>query len=78
MGGNGALVIGLRNPELFQSISVLAPSCNPTSWGREAIFKRFLGDNEELYEDYDASYVIKKYNGPFRDILLDQVSVTNY
>ena len=29
MGGHGALMIALRNPEMFRSVSVLAPICNP-------------------------------------------------
>jgi S-formylglutathione hydrolase len=73
MGGNGTVVIGLRNPETFHCLSLLAPSCNPTSWGRDMIFKKLLGDNEETWADYDASVVTKKYDGPYREILLDQV-----
>lgn len=37
MGGHGAIVIGLRNPQIFRSISALAPICNPMrcSWGKK-------------------------------------------
>lgn len=37
MGGHGAMVIGLRNPEKFLSISGFAPICNPMNckWGRK-------------------------------------------
>lgn len=74
MGGNGTIVIGLRNPDKFRCLSVLAPSCNPISWGQELIYKKFLGDNEELWKTYDACHVIREYKGPQRHILLDAVS----
>lgn len=73
MGGNGAVVIGLRNPSMFKCITLLAPSCNPTSWGQELIFRKFLGDDEEQWKKFDASCVIREYNGPTREIMLDQV-----
>lgn len=78
MGGNGAIVCALRNPHLFQTVSVLAPSCNPSSWGDKIIFTPFLGaENKELWEQYDAYHVAKKYEGPHRKILVDCV-ITNY
>ena len=44
MGGHGALVLGLRRPDLFCSVSALAPICNPcrAPWGRKA-FSAYLG-----------------------------------
>ena len=30
MGGHGALVFGLRNPDRFQSISAFSPICHPS------------------------------------------------
>ena len=35
MGGHGALTLHFRNPDLFKSVSALAPICNPTktTWG---------------------------------------------
>lgn len=35
MGGHGALTIGLKNPDLFKSISAFSPICNPSNcpWG---------------------------------------------
>jgi S-formylglutathione hydrolase len=37
MGGHGALVLGLRNPGRFRSISAFAPICNPLNcaWGQK-------------------------------------------
>lgn len=74
MGGNGAIVCALRNPNLFQTLSVLAPSCNPTSWGDKIIYTPFLGENnKELWKQYDAFHVAKGYDGPKRNILVDCV-----
>jgi len=72
MGGHGALTLGLKHPELFQSISAFAPICAPTkcSLGRNA-FLAYLGENEENWQEYDATALIlngKKNN----EILIDQ------
>ncbi|RYZ69607.1 MAG: S-formylglutathione hydrolase, partial [Proteobacteria bacterium] len=44
MGGHGALVLGLRNPNLYRSISAFAPICAPSKcpWGKLA-FSEYLG-----------------------------------
>jgi len=75
MGGHGALVCGLRNPDLFQSISAFSPITNPsiTEWGKDKVFKNYLGnENKDLWADYDSCEVIKHYKGPAKDILVDQ------
>ena len=37
MGGHGALVLGLKNPQLFRSLSAFAPIAHPTQcpWGKK-------------------------------------------
>jgi S-(hydroxymethyl)glutathione dehydrogenase/class III alcohol dehydrogenase/S-formylglutathione hydrolase len=72
MGGHGALTIFLKNPGLFKSVSAFAPICHPTtvSWGKKA-FEGYLGSVEAGIE-YDATELIKKYNGPKSEILIDQ------
>lgn len=59
MGGHGALVIGLRNPDLFQSISAFAPIVAPTQvpWGQTA-FRHYLGANPQDWNLYDATYIV--------------------
>lgn len=59
MGGHGALVIGLRNPRLFQSVSAFSPICAPSHcpWGRSAL-TRYLGDDRESWTNYDATELI--------------------
>jgi len=72
MGGHGALTGFLRNPGLFVSVSALAPICRPTEcpWGEKA-FKGYLG-SLEAGKAYDACELVKAYDGPVAEILLDQ------
>ena len=60
MGGHGALVIALRNPQRYQSVSAFSPIANPTTspWGKKA-FGHYLGDDVENWRDYDASLLIE-------------------
>ncbi len=49
--GHGALVLALRNPQRFRSVSAFAPICNPTAvpWGEKA-FSGYLGDDREAWK----------------------------
>jgi S-formylglutathione hydrolase len=60
MGGHGALVLALRNPELYRSVSAFAPIAAPSQcpWGVKA-FSGYLGDDREAWKQYDASELIK-------------------
>jgi S-formylglutathione hydrolase len=74
MGGHGALVIGLRNPKKFKSISAFAPIVNPLNcrWGQKA-FSGYLGaDSVELWKSYDACELIKTGKVHPQPILIDQ------
>ncbi|MBF2029604.1 MAG: S-formylglutathione hydrolase [Oscillatoriales cyanobacterium C42_A2020_001] len=72
MGGHGALVCALRNPERFRSVSAFAPICAPMQcpWGQKA-FTHYLGENWEEWRAYDASELVltAKVANP---ILIDQ------
>lgn len=59
MGGHGALVIGLRNPQQYSSISAFSPICHPTTcpWGEKA-FTAYLGEDRSTWEQYDASLLL--------------------
>ena len=72
MGGHGALVIGLRNPDRYTSISAFSPICNPTNcdWGEKA-FTGYLGDNRHAWADYDASILMQSTQSR-TPILVDQ------
>jgi len=72
MGGHGALTIGLKNPDLYSSITAFSPICNPTQtpWGQKA-FQHYLGDDRESWKDYDACELLKKGKAS-QAILVDQ------
>ena len=61
MGGHGALVIALRNPGRYQSVSALAPISNPSAspWGRAA-FSAYLGEEAARWREYDASVLVRE------------------
>ncbi|KAI7828423.1 s-formylglutathione hydrolase-like protein [Kickxella alabastrina] len=73
MGGHGALVFALRNPGHYRSVSAFAPICHPTTsnWGRKQ-FSAYLGSNESEWAQYDATELVRSYNGPQLPILIDQ------
>lgn len=59
MGGHGALVIGLRAPEKFRSISAFAPIAHPSQvpWGQKA-FRGYLGEDRQSWAAYDACQLL--------------------
>lgn len=72
MGGHGALVLGLRNPEVFRSISAFAPIAAPSQcpWGMKAL-TNYLGPDRAQWKQYDSSELLKTTR--FRkEILVDQ------
>lgn len=62
MGGHGALVCALRNPDRYRSVSALAPIAAPSEspWGRKA-FSGYLGDERSAWADYDASLLVARH-----------------
>lgn len=60
MGGHGALVIGLRNPDKFKAISAFSPIANPSvsPWGIKA-FNGYLGTDQGQWSMFDATELIK-------------------
>ncbi|HEB88749.1 MAG TPA: S-formylglutathione hydrolase [Deltaproteobacteria bacterium] len=72
MGGHGALVIGLRNPDRYASISAFAPIVSPTRcpWGEKAL-SRYLGADRGTWADHDASLLVTRKTHP-HEILIDQ------
>ena len=59
MGGHGALVVALRNPDRYRTASAFAPVSSPTRcpWGRRA-FRGYLGEDETEWARYDASLLV--------------------
>ncbi|WP_025823630.1 S-formylglutathione hydrolase [Shewanella marina] len=59
MGGLGAFVIALNNPQRYASISAFSPIANPAecSWGQNA-FSHYLGEDSQQWLQYDACHLI--------------------
>jgi S-formylglutathione hydrolase len=59
MGGHGALVIALRNPGRYRSVSAFAPIVAPSQvpWGEKA-FAAYLGEDRASWKAYDATALI--------------------
>ncbi|EOF9298627.1 S-formylglutathione hydrolase [Enterobacter bugandensis] len=55
MGGHGALIMALKNPGKYTSLSAFAPIVNPTQvpWGQKA-FTNYLGKDEEKWQEWDS------------------------
>lgn len=74
MGGHGALVLALRHPEKYRSVSAFAPIAAPTKcpWGHKA-FSGYLGEDRAIWEQHDASALMRQSQQPFpAGILVDQ------
>jgi S-formylglutathione hydrolase len=72
MGGHGAILIGVRNPESYRSISAFAPiaAASKSTWGQPAL-SAYLGPEQSHWQDYDVSAVIRR-NPSRHELLVDQ------
>ena len=72
MGGHGALVLALRDPTAYRSVSAFAPIVAPSEvpWGQKA-FTGYLGKDRDAWAAYDATQLVQKtqHRTP---ILIDQ------
>lgn len=59
MGGHGALVLALRHPGRFRSVSALAPIVAPSQvpWGHKAL-GAYLGDDRDAWAAWDATALL--------------------
>lgn len=75
MGGHGALVLGLKEQDLFKSVSAFSPIVNPTKcpWGRKAL-AGYLGSNESDWASYDATELINSGTKRKDTLFIDQGS----
>ena len=55
MGGHGALIMALKNPGRYASVSAFAPIVNPSQvpWGKKA-FPAYLGADESAWHSWDS------------------------
>src|SRR5206468_5344626 len=65
MGGHGALVLALRNPGLYLSVSAFAPVVAPSQvpWGEKA-FTGYLGPDRAAWAGYDACALVRARSLP--------------
>jgi S-formylglutathione hydrolase len=72
MGGHGALVVALKNPGRYSSVSAFSPIVSPSRvpWGEKA-FTAYLGSDRETWRAYDATELVKTANEKL-PLLIDQ------
>jgi len=76
MGGHGALMIALRNPQRYASVSAFSPIVAPSQvpWGQKA-FSAYLGDDQSTWANYDSLALMKQSaHGKKLPLLIDQGS----
>ena len=73
MGGHGALIVALKNPGKYKSVSAFAPISNPSqcAWG-EGCFGTYLGSNKEEWKNWDATCLVDAGKGANLPIMVDQ------
>lgn len=59
MGGHGALVVALKNPGRYRSVSAFSPIVAPSQvpWGEKA-FSSYLGDDPAEWKQWDATALV--------------------
>jgi S-formylglutathione hydrolase len=72
MGGHGALIVALKNPGMFRSVSAFAPICAPMDcpWGQKA-FTHYLGEDRSAWEPWDATRLVRR-GGNDIPLMVDQ------
>ena len=60
MGGHGALICALKNPQQYLSVSAFAPIAAPIQcpWG-EKLFTAYIGTDKQHWAQYDATELVK-------------------
>ncbi len=74
MGGHGALVLALKNPDLYKSCSAFAPITSPikADWTQKS-FTAYLGADKQAWRAYDACALIED-GAHFSEFLVEQGS----
>lgn len=78
MGGHGALVLALRQPDRYASVSAFAPITNPSNcpWGEKA-FTGYLGAYRGTWAQYDACKLISTRQSR-QELFVDQGESDNF
>ncbi|WP_283710664.1 S-formylglutathione hydrolase [Pseudoalteromonas prydzensis] len=80
MGGHGALMIALRNPQNYTSASAFSPIVNPINcpWGQKA-FSQYLGDDKSTWAHYDTCELMSQANETdYLPMRIDQGEADNF
>ena len=81
MGGHGALMISLKNPQRYTSASAFSPISNPSDcpWGIKA-FSAYLGDDQSAWQQYDSSVLMAQAKDKTQQVpsLVDQGTADNF
>ncbi|CAH2773571.1 MAG: S-formylglutathione hydrolase (EC [uncultured Caballeronia sp.] len=77
--GHGALVLALKNPGIYKSVSAFALIAAPSQcpWGMKA-FSGYLGEDRETWKQYEASELVKTALKFEAGILIDQGLADNF
>src|SRR5262249_25545065 len=72
MGGHGALVLALRHPDRYRSVSAFAPisAASEVPWGEKA-FSAYLGSDRTVWQQHDAAALVRRARTK-RPFLVDQ------
>jgi S-formylglutathione hydrolase len=78
MGGHGALIVALRNPGRFRSVSAFAPIVAPSQvrWGEKA-FGGYLGDDRQEWRRHDSVALIED-GARVDELLVDVGTADNF
>lgn len=73
MGGHGALMIALKNPGRYKSVSAFSPIVAPTQvpWGQKA-FNAYLGPDSGQWADWDTCALVMSELEERLALLVDQ------
>ena len=71
MGGHGAIMLHLKNPDTYKTCSAFSPITSPARvpWGQKA-FEAYLGPVSVAWEQYDSTELVKERQSRTR-ILVD-------
>lgn len=78
MGRHGAMVLALRNPGVFSSVSAFSPIVAPASvpWGHKA-FSAYLGDDRQTWSQWDTCELVFS-DVPRLELFVDQGLADNF
>lgn len=79
MGGHGALIMALKNPGKYTSVSAFAPIVNPSRvpWGIKAL-TAYLGEDESAWTEWDScELMLASQPQDAIPVLIDQETAIN-